>query len=359
MKRFLLYLSIVFIPICIGVPIVNYILDPGHIYSIQYIDDVVEGAKKGLNVTNVSNMNERLYKKKLVEINKGKSFDYVIMGSSRLLTLSEDPFGGAKVLNLAVSGAKIEDMIALFQICRENDIHFDNIIIGTDPTLFNDSYMDSRWYSIAEYYYTFVNNSIADNTDMMLSGNNLQLMKQWMLIENLYSFTYFQTALKSIPNYIEGNQNVEYVKTYINEGGTKRPDGSIYYAKKYREKPQKEIDNTVKTFSHQAYLNFYHSSIKQEQMFASMIEAMQKENKDSRIFFFCSPFHPSFYNKYKDVEGFREAMLYIYNYGKTNGITIVGSFNPDDVDFKNSDFYDAVHVRKESIDKLIKGYFND
>ena len=110
-------------------------------------------------------------------------------------------------------------------------------------------------------------------------------------------------ALKSIPNYIEGNQNVEYVKTYINEGGTKRPDGSIYYTKKYREKPQKEIDNTVKTFSHQAYLNFYHSSIKQEQMFASMIEAMQKENKDSRIFFFCSPFHPSFYNKYKDVEG--------------------------------------------------------
>ena len=50
------------------------------------------------------------------------------------------------------------------------------------------------------------------------------------------------------------------------------------------------------------------------------------------------------------VEGFD----YIDNYAKKNGFKIISSFNPDDVGFKNTDFYDAAHSRKESIDRLFK-----
>lgn len=347
MKKFLLYITIVFVPICVGIPIVNYVLDPGHIYSIQYIDDVVEGAKKGLNVTNVSNIDERLYKKKLIEINRGKTYDYLILGSSRLLTLSGDPFENKKVLNLAVSGAKIEDMIALFQICKTNDIHFDNVIIGADPTLFNDNDNDSRWKSIGEYYYIFFdghNNKIKNS-----------IMEKWMLFENLYSLSYFKSALKSIPSLKRSNSNIEYVKTYINEGGTKRTDGSIYYARSYRETPQEDIDNSAKSFKHQAYTKFNRSSKERQEMFVSLIDAIKKE---SHIFFFCSPYHPTFYKSIKDVGGFQESMSYIKEYANTNGISIIGNFNPDAVDFNNYDFYDAVHARKESVDNLIKNFIN-
>ena len=122
MKKFIIYVLSIVIPIFGGIALVNYLVDPGHIYSSSYIEDVVEGARRGLCVTNVGNMDERIFKKKLIEVYKGKEFDFLVIGSSRVMTISEDCLNGGTLLNLGVSGSKLEDMIALCQICKENEV---------------------------------------------------------------------------------------------------------------------------------------------------------------------------------------------------------------------------------------------
>ncbi len=339
MKNFVAYMLVIFFTVYGGMAAVNYFVDPGHIYSTEYIDKVVEGARKGLNVEGVTNIDERLYRLKFAEVYKGQSFDYLALGSSRIMTVSEDALKGASLLNMGVSGCKIEDMIALYQICKDYDIHFKHVMIAPDPTFFNSNDNDSRWKSIESYYNEFLgihNEGISDLT----------------LYKNLVSPSYFKSALVMIPSLLKGNNELRYVKTFINEGGAKRTDGSIYYDRKNRETPQTAIDNGALTWEHGSYRNFISLSRERVALFEKLLASFKKDGVDAS-FFFC-PFHPSYYKRVLEMKGAVEAFKYVNDYARKNNIPVVGSFNPDDVGFKNTDFYDAAHARKESIDVLLK-----
>ena len=54
----------------------------------------------------------------------------------------------------------------------------------------------------------------------------------------------------------------------------------------------------------------------------------------------------------------QKAINYIDEYAKKNNIPIIGSFNPEDLGLKNTDFYDAAHARKEVVDKLLQNLRN-
>lgn len=347
MRKFLIYLSIVLPVVLGGLALVNYLIDPGHIYSTRYIDEVIEGARRGLNATNVSNIDERIYKKKLIELYKGKSFDYLVLGSSRVLTISEDALNGKSLINLGVSGCTLQDMMAFFQICKKQSIHYKHVIIGVDPALFNANNDDSRWKSIAEYYASFIGEK---NTE-----------RNYEPLANLFSPSYFKSAIDYLPKLFDDKNKIRYTKTVRNgggtlrnaaEGGTRRPDGSIYYAKNFIEKPQTEVDKHAETYSHGSFKDFQSLSENQTDRFIQLLNAIRTEGAD--VTFFRCPYHPIFYKRIVRMQGVQESMAWIERYASENSIPLIASFNPADVGFHNTDFYDGVHVRKESIDRLIQ-----
>lgn len=339
MKRFIIYMLTIFFTVYGGMATINYIVDPGHVYSTEYIDKVAEGARMGLNVEGVTNIDERLYRLKFAEAYKGQSFDYLALGSSRIMTVSEDALKGASLLNMGVSGCKIEDMIALYQICKDYDIHFKHVMIASDPTFFNANDNDSRWKTIENYYNEFIGNPIEEKSDLTL-------------YKNLVSPSYFKSAVAMIPSLLKGNDELKYVKTFINEGGAKRTDGSIYYDRKYRETPQATIDKNALTWEHGSYKNFNSLSSERIALFEKLVNSLKLEGMD--VSFFWCPFHPLYYKRVMDMKGAVNAFEYVDDYARKNNIKIIGSFNPDDVGFKNTDFYDAAHARKEAIDKLFQ-----
>ena len=241
MKKFITYIMCFLVPIFVGMPLINYIVDPGHVYSSDYIDNVVNGLKQGKNVANVADLNERVFKEKYIQSHRGESFDYAIIGASRVMTISEDALH-ASVLNLGMSGSKIEDLIAVYEACKENGIKYKNIIIGVEATYFNAGDADTRWKSLEKYYKAFTGEQ-SDEADRSL-------------IKNLFSPSYFKSSISNLPKLIKGSDRIEYVDTYINNGGTKRVDGSIYYAKDYRDRPQSAIDREAKTWMHGSFKNF-------------------------------------------------------------------------------------------------------
>lgn len=341
MRNFIIYVAALLFPVFVGMACVNFIVDPGHIYSSNYIEKVVEGARRGLNVTNVSDMDERIFKKKLIESNKGKQFDYVVFGSSRVMTISGDCLKGKSVLNVGVSGSKLEDMIALYQICIENDITFKNVIIGADPTLFNANDMDTRWEAIGSYYYAYEGNEVG----------NAERRYKITLFKNLFSPSYFKNAIKNIPKFLAANEQIKYVKTYKNVGATKRPDGSIYYAKDYCEVPQSWIDNDAESCLHGSFSNFNSFSEDRKGLFEEFINSLHATG--ANIYIWCCPYHPLFYKRAMKMTGIPPSIKYIKTFAKNKGFTIIGSFNPKEVGLTNRDFHDGFHVRKEAVDQLI------
>lgn len=337
MKKFIIYVLSIIVPIFGGMALVNYLVDPGHIYSDSYIEDVVEGARKGLCVTNVGNMDERIFKKKLIEIYKGKAFDYLAIGSSRVMTISEDCLNGGTLLNLGVSGSRLEDMIALYQICKENGITFNNVIIGTDPTLFNENDNDSRWKSIGSYYYAYKG---LENID-----TNKEFKK--IIILNLLSPSYFKSAISALSE----DTKIKYVKTVINDGATKRPDGSIYYDKNIREIQQSLVDADATTCCHGSFNNFESFSENRKNIFTEFVETLH--NNGANIIIWCCPYHPIFYKRALEMKGLLPSIYFITEYAKEKGFKIIGSFNPEDLSLTNKDFYDGFHVRKETVDEIL------
>ena len=338
MKRFVLYIGGIIIVTFCGIASVNYSIDPGHIYSMDNLDGIIEGVKGGQNVEGVTNINERLYKTKLIEINKGKTFDYIALGSSRVMTLSEDALNGESLRNLGVSGCKIEDMIALYQICLSNNVRFSNAIIAADPTFFNAFDDDTRWHSIKNYYDVFM--------DVKSEGSY-----DWYKLENLFSASYFQSSVEALPNEISGKNQLHYVDTYINDGFTNRTDGSIYYDRNYRNRPQDVIDKEAMTWKHGSFNQFDTISHERVELFERLINRMKSDGVN--VIFLQTPFHPVFYQRIFKIQGVVDAINYINIFAQKNDIDIIGSFNPSIVNFANNDFYDAAHPRKESLDVML------
>lgn len=340
MKAFVTYMLILFITIFGTIIVFNYFIDPANIYSNTYVEKALQGPQNGLNTTNIGNMNERSYKLGLCKLYKKKHFDYLALGSSRVMTLSTDALNGKSLLNLGVSGCKFEDMIALVEICKDMNITYDNVIIAADPTLFNENDKDSRWKTISNYYYEFLN-----------QDDSLGLV-DWSLIENLISASYFKSSLGELGNIILHKNQMSYVKSTRNNGFTVRTDGSIYYDKKYRELPQQEIDELAKVWTHGSYKDFEAISKERVDKFEKLMGYFN--NNNIGVIFFDCPYHPIFYHRISQLKGIIAAWDYTKKYAEGNKFRVVGSFNPNDIGFTNSDFYDAPHARKESIDRFFK-----
>jgi len=338
MKNFLLYCIAILVPVFVGIPVVNYIVDPGHVYSETYIDDVIEGLKQGKNVENVSDLNERVFKEKYIKSLYGKSFDYAIIGASRVMTISTEDFDSCSIINLGMSGSKLEDLAAIYELCKENDIHYKNVIIDIEPTYFNAGDNDTRWKSLETYYNSFAGLSSSES--------------DYSLITNLFSASYFKSSLSHIPKLIKGTEEIRVVDTNVNEGATKIYDGSITYAKAFRERPQSLIDSEAATWMHGSFKNYNSLSIERIELFNKLINALRSDSVE--ITFFKGTYHPIFYKRITKSVGMQKAFNYIDEFAQKNNIPIISSFNPEDLGLKNTDFYDAAHARKEAVDKLFQ-----
>lgn len=342
MKKFLLYIgkiAAVVLPLSLVVVGINYFVDPANIYHEEVIDEILEGFRQGKNVTNVpANKDERHYRKAFIEQNRGRSFDYLVMGSSRAMCISTDAVDGT-LLNIGVSGCTVMDMIALWQLCKENGVTARNVIINVDPPLFNPNDRNTRWHSIAEYYDKFTEKD---------SGICPFESKR----DNLLSPSYFKSSLISLVRSLKGREaNMVYTDLVENEGMTDRKDGSIYYDKKYRDTPQEEVDR-VGYEAPVNYANYDSLSEEKEELFDQLLDDMAKER--TTPMFYCCPVHPCFYAHWQNDSVIMASITYINELAAARGIKVIGHFDPREEGFDNTDFYDLMHMKKESVDVMVR-----
>ena len=292
-------------------------------------------------------MDERNFKKSLIDSCK-EDVDILVLGSSRIMLLSEQMLNGESLLNLGVSGATYEDIAALFYHYIQTSKGPRKVIIGIDPQHFNANIGDTRWKTLRKEYMAYSKDILSN--DVLVTPN----FEKW---ENLISITYFQSAVRigneshrlKPGDAIISEDSIEYGCGY-------RDDGSLIYGRSYHNTPQDITNNLAKTEFYPQWDKYSELSKDEIDRWRRLIQYMKE--KDIQVCLFNAAYHPIMYQRFMNdakLDMMRQAMDYIHKFEIENDVEMIGSFNPNDNNFnlKEGDFYDGMHMRREVVEKIL------
>ncbi|MBT3934810.1 MAG: hypothetical protein HOF35_11175 [Bacteroidetes bacterium] len=340
MKKFIYKVICTSLPIILALVTVNYFGDAANLFNTGYEGKMADIVIGDSCVTNISNYDERVFQHELITRMKNIP-NTVVIGSSRTMLITTDYFPSQTLFNNSVSGASIEDLIAIYQMYKERNYFPKTIIIGIDPWTFNENNSQSRWKSVESYYLQF-----HDRTLSTFIANN-----QFQKYEQLFSLSYFQPSIKNILKKMSITSEPVPTKNKYNITGTKLTDGSLVYGSDYRNASQDEINRKIANYTTgniYSIENFNEISKRIWKEFQEMISDMKTHSISIELF--LSPYAPPVYNtiskKYPMV---LETEKIIREYVQLENIKVYGSFNPFELNMNESYFYDGMHCREKGI----------
>lgn len=350
MKKFILKISIFSILIFTFLVSVNYFGDSANLFKPSYEDKIAKIIFSNHNATNISNYDERLLQKALINKINDRP-DISVLGSSRTFLIKSTFFKNKKLINNSVSGANIRDLIAIFQLYKFEKLLPKKIILGIDPWIFNENNGKVYWKSLQKEYNTFSNGTeIREN---IITDKNKQL----------FSFSYFQASLSNLPNvFLEEVDSTALSLDPVasneiyNLTSTKLVDGSLSYYEVYREASEKSVITKArnyikgKLYAIEEFEEISPEIFKEFDKFCSEIL-----DNNIELEFFLAPYHPIVYEKIKnDYQIVLKVENRVLEYSKQNKIKVSGSYNPFIANFNSQDFYDGMHSKESTIEKIMK-----
>jgi hypothetical protein len=346
MKKFILKLIIILAPILFFVVSVNYFGDAANLFSIGYEKKIADEILKGNNVTNVYNYDERLLEKHLIN-NSTLCPDVLVIGSSRVMLINSSDFQKQPFLNVGVSGASIEDLLAIYQMFEQKKCLPKKIILGLDPWTLNINNGQTRWMTLNQEYLILYNQ--LTNKNIVTKDEHIE-SKYFQLV----SPSYFKGSLKKM---LLASSKPIATNTKINKTFTKLVDGSITYDLEYRSATPNEIEKRAIGFiSGDIYSIEKFDKLSPEIRY--LLEKFIKHLRSNHIeiSFFLAPYHPKVYSfiaksdKYSKVI---ESENYFRDLGLKYEIKVIGSFNPNRLNMDGSYFYDGMHCNEKGIEKTL------
>ena len=340
MKK-IIYKLIFLVPLLVLLVVVNLLCDPLHIFNYSYERKLSESLLEGESVE-VYNYDERILQKYLISMEKNAK-DTIVLGSSRAMQISSETLNYDELLNNCVSGATLEDYVAIYSMYKEKGELPKNIIIGVDPWIFNKNNSETRWKSISKYYYRLV-----DDIDSVSINKTFDYQKY----KQLFSLSYFQDSVNIL--FSKDEKEVE--------GNIKRPDGSLSYNSNYANVNVNVINQRAKDYINGADLNglinYTEIDPEYEIIFTELINMMIRDGIN--IIFFFPPYHPLVYQFIYNEDGY-DIVIDVENYlrdlAKANNIETIGSYNPDiaaNTPIPEMGFYDGFHPIPKYVDMIFE-----
>ena len=260
--------------------------------------------------------------------------DTVVLGSSRVMQIGEHNYKG-KIINLGVSGASIEDDVAIAGMAIKN-FQPSSILIGADPWLFNSKSGQERWKSLYKEY-------IAALSSLKISTAHLADLTDDKKQSRLFTIS---SKIYDLVNY----QNFNAINDIPETRSKIRRDGSRVYNLAYAKNNQKEISagfNDLLNYS----MTDYDESKKSQDIFGRFIDAY---SKNYNVVLVLSPYHPDLYEHMKIKRPiYLEIESNFRHFSKLHGVKIIGSYNPYKVGCTSTDFYDGIHPNDVCMGKVL------
>jgi len=288
-------------------------------------------------------MDERIFIKHRI-IYENYNPQILVIGSSRIMQLGENELN-KKTLNLSVSGASIEDQIAITEMALEK-FNPTTIYLSADPWLFHEYNNQKRWKSIkADYDKALLNINLWSKEKS--NFNKIRLINEddktlnINLNENILEKVFSKINLNSnfvIPANIKPTENKSLILR----------DGKRVYDLKYQNQ---KIEKDIIIYS--SMKNYEYSSLyfKNYDNFISYIKNYHKKE----VILVLSPYYkPSFELTVKKIPAYLEIENKFINLAVKHKIKIIGSYDSKLANCKNNEFYDSMHPKDLCMQKLLK-----
>lgn len=352
-QRFLVFsvLSIAFIG---GV---NYVVDPGFVYSKKNSGVSPDEYTKKLQVSKngliAEGWNERDIKLSLAKFSG--NYDCIVMGSSHIMQISGVLNTGnitaicPKLLNLGVSGGSLEDLYVFSNVILNNKNKPKQVFIEISPWLFKYN-MDERWQMNKKHY-----DELVSKLNNSTESKDENLDYQIELFKNLFNLEYFITSLKNYQNLFnkskieEPSDNFSYENGYIK--ALTLQDGSHLYDSNFITKSKKDI-LSIKNGGGDYKIsgNIYNKDALK--LFEKLIVFYQKN--DIEVNFIITPYHPNVFKngETKPVQHMREIENLAKILANKYNIKLYGSFFPENTGCKENEFLDFMHATSDCLNRI-------
>jgi len=278
-----------------------------------------------------TNINERLFIKYRIQY-ENKSPDSIIVGSSRLMQVGNGNNPGTN-LNLSVSGASIEDIVAISTMAS-NKFKSKVFMISADPWLFNSNSGQNRWVTL--------------NKEYEAALNSLSIQKGLQSVEpkNVIPFNSFFTGIYNWMNSgkIASSNDSAALTDKI------RQDGSRVYNVEYASQASALVArDSISALSYG--MTDYNFSRKLRMEFEAFLLNLKNAHQ---VVLVLSPYHPKAYTEMvTKSQNFTEIEKIFRDISVRTGVQIIGSYNPLISSCNYSEFFDGMHPKETCMEKVL------
>ncbi len=347
MRRFLLKLLGLALPLLAMVAAVNYAGDAGGLFLLQE-RTVARYMLDGLHVRNASNMDERLLQRLLID-HLPHAPECIVLGSSRVMLFDSEICRAGDFMNHAVSGASVEDLIGVYQLYRNRGVYPSRVVIGVDPWIFNDESDQHRWRVLQDAYSEFT-------SEPFLVPHEVYALKRWT---QLLSPSYFQRSSRALlaRNGRETRQAVPTTSP-VNEEFTKHADGSIAYDAGFRSADSATVEVRARgdlrppVYSLEGYLKISARRLRGFQLLVTDMRA-----RGIHVTFVLVPYHPVVFDELSRTSPYRIILQFeqaVRRLAAEQQIPVVGSMDPAAAGLNRTHFYDGMHLNEAGVALLLR-----
>jgi hypothetical protein len=356
MKK-LLFRLIIFLSIVVFLVLVNFWVDPGQMFrGEEYEAGIASILLSGMNVANLAEYDGRLVQKFYIQGLSSRK-DIVVLGSSRSCVIGSEMFPGRTFFNNWVSGATIEDYLAIYEMYREKGILPSRIILGLDPWVLNRNHEEIRWKVLWEYYAAAsrrIVKSVPAYERSLIPNKYFALLSPayfqrsfWVLLRTALS----RSALAT------GNYYATHEKEL--DVSVRFSDGSNRYDRKGRDLSVTEVNRAAEAYVDRGSVygleRFYSLDGEYRETLERFLALLRKDGVEPMMF--LPPYHPYVYHALTSSAQYRvimEVQRYFENLAKETGVKLVGSYNPTDLALGEEEFFDGAHPRPSALEKLFR-----
>ncbi len=301
------------------------------------------------NVAGLENYDEREFQKLVIE-NFLEYPETIVLGSSRAMMIKSSMIDPSKFLfNHSVSGASLEDYIAITGIYDNKNILPKKIILGIDPWVFNQNSGASGWKTLSDEYIQMM--SKISKKEYLRVPRNKNKYLQLINFENT----------KNNVSHLYEPVTMRIVKSENIDAVIKRGDGSIIYPFKVRfQKDDITRKNAKEYVSKELYCLENFKQLSKIKDFEAFIFYLMR--KGVHIEFVLFPYHPIVYDYIetnRDYSNVLNAEKYLIDFAKRNSLKLYGSYNPYKLQVSSQAFTDGMHGKEAIAEKILTDCFTD
>ncbi|TXT33995.1 MAG: hypothetical protein FD136_576 [Chitinophagaceae bacterium] len=347
MIRFIQNVILFIISFGLVILIISYFGDAGALfYKKNNYESVAKNLLNNKFVFIRGNIDERLLQKEII-LNLNILPETIVLGSSRVMQLSQNISQSKSLINNGVSGCSIEDIAAIINLyeTKFNTLP-KNIVLGLDPWSLNINNEQKRYYSILKYYKNFFSYS-----DDQIKEDEFEITQKEIF--QLFNPSFFSSSLKS---FLSFRNPISISDTFISGKSCRLPDLSIMYDKSYNNPTHQQLESEVKKYLKSPIYSIENFS-KIDDFKLNELRKIIKHLifKKCMVTIVLSPYHQRVYNfisnnfLYKNVVESEKVYKQI---AKDYNIILKGSFNPNLLHVREEDFLDGMHINKETIEDI-------